>query len=426
MNGLVHRPAIASLLSLAFATGAAIGCAPDNSVKPGAPVLLKFTVVQPGGVTVTIDSSAKICAAEIVNGAACRAVAGPAVPPSSGGGAGGSGGDTGAAGSGGGGGSVAGSGGSVAGSGGGVAGSGGSNVDGGATNPDGEAGSSAGGSGGESTTGAGGSTGEVLPADVTCQNEATKIWCTCDGATDPDAPVWVCQPFTRVNGVISTFDRLLDTVPLAPGPVAYGGPGAADTVTAEVPTGAPATTVLTDYASNGSRFGLLLPHYGALYYQNFRLDGPSLFTIPETAFPSGTIVTLKLDGTMVRAKDGHTPFTTDGGLLLDGILTFATSEFSAAVVASDLIAPDMSTITVAFTNVVDPKQVEGHIAVTATPGGPVPITVGAIDSNTIGVTPVDPWPAAATLTFTIDATTPNVLGQTLGSAITGTVMTDAN
>ena len=180
MNGSVHRPAIASLLSLAFATGVGLGCAPDNSVKPGAPVLLKFTVVQPGGVTLTIDSSAKICATEVVNGAACRAVAGPAVPPSSGGGAGGSGGDTGTAGSGGGtagsGGSAAGSGGSLAGSGGSAAGSGGSDADGGVTNPDAAAGtggssaggssaggSSAGGSAGESATGAGGSTGGTSP-----------------------------------------------------------------------------------------------------------------------------------------------------------------------------------------------------------------------------------------------------------------------
>jgi hypothetical protein len=405
MNGLVHRPAIASLLFLAFATGVTIGCAPDNSVKPGAPVLLKFTVVQPGGVTLTIDSSAKICATTVVDGAACRAVAGPAVTPSSGGGSGGSGGDTGTAGS---------SGGSVAGSGGGsVAGSGGGSVAG--SGGGAPSGSSAGGSGG-------GGEVEIIPADVNCQNETTKIWCTCDGNTNPDAPVWVCQPL-RVTGVISTFDRLLDTTPLKPGPLAYGGEGAADTVTAAV--GGTATPVLTDYTSNGSPFGLLLPLFGAYYYQNFRLDGPSLFTIPDTAFPSGAIVTMTLNGEMVRAKDGKTPFTTDGGLLLDGILTFATSAFSAAVMA-DAIAPDITTVAVTFTNLVDPAEVEGHITVTAAPGGPVPITLGAIDGNTIGVTPVTAWPAGATLTFTIDATTPNVLGQTLGTAITGTVMTAAN
>ena len=229
------------------------------------------------------------------------------------------------------------------------------------------------------------------------------------------APVWVCQPFSRVTGVISTFDRLLDTTPLAAGPLAYGGEGAADTVTAEASTGA-ATPVLTDYTSNGSPYGLLLPFFGAYYYQNFRLDGPSLLTIPEAAtFPSNAVITLTLDGTKVRAKDQTTPFTANGELLLDGRLTFTTSAFSAAVVASDLIAPDMSTVAVTFTNLVDPTQVEGHITVTAAPGGPVAITLGAIDGNTIGVTPVGTWPASATLTFTIDATTPNVLGQTLGA-----------
>ena len=227
-----------------------------------------------------------------------------------------------------------------------------------------------------------------------------------------------------MTGVISTFDRLLDTTPLAPGPVAYGGVGAAETVTAAASPGG-ATPVLTDYTSNGFPVGLLLPLFGAYYYQNFRLDGPSLFTIPEMAFPSDAIVTLKLTGTLVRAKDGKTPFTGDGELLL-GILSFATSAFEGAVVASDLIAPDMSTVAVTFTNLVDPTQVEGHITVTAAPGGPVPITLGAIDGNTIGVAPVTTWPAGATLTFTIDATTPNVLGQTLGTAITGTVMTAAN
>jgi hypothetical protein len=238
------------------------------------------------------------------------------------------------------------------------------------------------------------------------------------------APVWVCQPFSQVNGVISTFDRLLDTTLLKPGPIAYGGEGAAETVTAEASPGG-ATPVLTDYTSNGSPFGLLLPFFGAYYYQNFRLDGPSLFTIPDGAFPSDAIITLTLDGNIVRAKDGHTPFTGDGPLLLDGSLSFTTGAFSAAVVASDLIAPDMTTVAVTFTNLVDPTQVEGHITVTATPGGPVPIMLGAIDGNTIGVAPLGNWPASATLTFTIDATTPNVLGQTLGTAITGTVMTDA-
>ncbi len=347
MNRMSHCPAIGSLFALALTAAAAAGCAPDNSVEPGAPVLTKFIIVQPSYARTTIDATAIVCPARAVTGDPCL-------------------------------------------------------------------------------TGDDEATVDVVEvADGLCQQETTHDWCSCDAATDPMAPVWACGGFDNVRGIAAVFDRLLDPVPLAIGPVP--AEGATDTVTASVSGAAPATTLVTDYASNGSPTGLLLPFFAYYYYMNFRLDGPSLLTAPEVAFPSGTTVTLTIDPTLVRGKDG-TPFTGAGPLLMDGILTFNTSAFAAGAVSPDMVSPSMvpTMLTVAFNNVVNADDVAAHVTVTSSTTGAIPVTVANVDPSTIGITPAAAWPASATLTVVIDATTPNALGQPLGAAVTATVTTSAN
>ena len=349
MTRLFHCPAIGSLLAVAVVAAGTTGCAPDNDVKPGAPVLTKFVLVQQGYAHTNIDSSAGLCPTAVTTGAACIAADDPG-------------------------------------------------------------------------------TEVVEVPDTMCQQEASHDWCQCDASGA--APVWACGPFDGVRAVVAVFDRLLDPTPLSAGPAAPPDSGASDTVMLSLSAGAPDTTLLTDYTSNGSASGLLLPFFAYAYYMNYRLDGPSLFTVPSTTFPSGATVTLKLNPLNVRAKDGTTPFTGDG-LLADGTLSFTTPDFGASVPPA-AIAPDTSPVFVIFNNLVNVDDVASHITLTSSTG-PVAVTIGTIDTDptratTISIQPAGDatWPAGATLTIKVDATTPNVLGQTLGAEVTGMVTTSAS
>src|SRR4051812_39879216 len=77
MTRLFSCPAIGSLLAVALLAAGATGCAPDNDVKPGAPVLTKFVLVQHGHEHTTIDSSAVLCATAVTSGGACVAADDP-------------------------------------------------------------------------------------------------------------------------------------------------------------------------------------------------------------------------------------------------------------------------------------------------------------------------------------------------------------
>jgi hypothetical protein len=335
MNRSFPRPAIASLIALAVGAAAASGCAPDNDVKPGAPQLTKFIILQNGYSMLAIDPSTMACAAAAVTGAACVA----------------------------------------------------------ADNPD---------------------TAEIETPDAMCQQADTLDFCQCDGS-DAANPVWACAPVAAVRGFASIFDRLLDPTTLAIGPATPPDLGSTTNVTAMATPGG-AVDLLTDYASNGTPTNLVLPLFAVGYYMNFRLDGPSLFTVPVApAFPSGATITVSLNGAEIRAKDGVTPFTGDG-LLKDGVITFSTAPFSAAVNPVE-IAADMTSLFVTFTNVVDPTAIEGHITVLSPTNTPLAIMTSAMDSATIVITPVDNWPEGK-LTVIVDASTKDVLDEALGSTVT--------
>jgi hypothetical protein len=263
-------------------------------------------------------------------------------------------------------------------------------------------------------------TPDVEMPDGLCQQLDTHEWCHCDASGA--SPMWACEGLSNVRGVVSIFDRLLDPTPLAVGPPVDSG--SATTVTGETTPGGTAD-LQTDYASNGSAEGLLMPFVAYYYYDNFRFfGGPSLLTVPKaTAFPSSATVMMALNAQEVRAKDG-TPFT-GAGLLQDGMLSFTTAKFAANPMLPDMIAADQTELDIVFTNAVDPATIEGHISAVSPMAGLVPITTGPVNSSTIGVKPVDKWPPGP-LTIVVDASTPDVLGEVLGTAVTATVTVVGN
>jgi hypothetical protein len=253
--------------------------------------------------------------------------------------------------------------------------------------------------------------------DTLCRDVAASHWCNCvpDNA-DPMMRMgtWNCDPFVGVISVIAIFDRLLDTAPLDLDDPANSP---ADIATATAGTAATAVPVLTDYGSNGSPTGLVIPLFAQAFLGNFRTEGPSLFTVAEAGFPSASTITTRLNSDKVLAKDGTTPFVGKGALL-DGIVKFATAAFTATVTPPDTSAMSMdtNTVTVSFSNVVDVATVTPHVTATVN-GAAAAITVAQVNEVTLAITPVVPWPAASMVTITVDAATPSLSGETLGAAV---------
>jgi hypothetical protein len=259
--------------------------------------------------------------------------------------------------------------------------------------------------------------------DTLCRNVAAGHWCNClaDAAdTTGMMGTWNCDPFGGVVQVVAIFDRLLDTTPLDPG----DEPALTDVAmaTAGASTAVP---VLTDYGSNGSPKGLVIPLFAVFGAGNFRTEGPSLLTVPASSFPSDTGVTVALNKSKVLAKDGTTPFVGTGALL-DGIVKFATAPFAVSLVAPADLGPmsaDPNTVTVAFTNLVaDVDAVTMHAHATVN-GAAAAITVAPVNEATMAISPVDPWPAGATVVVTLDPGVTSVAGDTLATAATLTFMT---
>jgi hypothetical protein len=341
------RTHIASL-GLAVASLAGTACAPDQSVKPGAPELFAYYVIQAGPTPTKILPKTPDCPTPAA-GATCRPM--PPMPEE---------------------------------------------------------------------------------PDTLCRDVAASHWCNCiaDG-TDPTMGAWNCDPFVGVISVIAIFDRLLDTAPLDP-----DEPANSPTDIAMATVGAStAFPVLTDYGSNGSPTGLVIPIFAQFFLGNFRTEGPSLFTVPESSpsFPSGAAITVSLNADKVLAKDGTTPFVGTGALL-DGVVKFATAPFGATLTPPDLTATSMDpiTVTASFTNLVDgdlpdqmvmdPDDVAKHVTATVN-GAAAVVAVANVNDVTVAITPMTPWPAGATVVVTLDATTPSRLGETLGAPVTLTFMT---
>jgi hypothetical protein len=262
-------------------------------------------------------------------------------------------------------------------------------------------------------------------ADTLCRQLAEKNFCNCvTDMADPPVSTWDCPPLANVTTVIAIFDRLLDTEPLMnPDPSMPGAEvGLVDFADVSAGAGAPAFETITDYSSSGTPMGLVTV-LGGLFFGNHRLAGPSLVTAANPAFPSGTSVTVRLDGAKVRAKDGRTPFT-GSGLLQDGEVSFTTAAFAASITVPDpTMLAMMPDVTIAFTAAV-PDTIVDHVHVTSN-GAPFTAVDIVPHGTTVTVTPTTAWPAGATIVVSVDATAENVLHQTISSAASEMFMTAA-
>ena len=323
--------------------GAAAACTPNQGVKPGAPELIEFTIVQGGTTPTTVRPDTPDCKTGIVSGDACFP------------------------------------------------------------------------SGRMADAADGGTLDADVPPDGLCRlaSATTNNWCTCvaDGM-DPNVGTWNCDPFANVTAVIAVFDRLLDTAPFDPGTAPVTG------VMTTSATGVSATVdIQADYSATGDPHGLVFNLYGP-FFGNFRGDGPSLFGAPDPEFPSGATVMVSLQADKVHAKDGKTPYA-GSGQLLGGTLVFTMAPFSAVLSPPDAMAMNPNAVTLSFTNMADPGS---HVTATAN-GTPVVIELATGDGgSTYAVTPMGggAWPAGATIVVTVDATTTNLLGQTIAAAATVT------
>jgi Bacterial Ig-like domain len=235
-------------------------CSPDQSVKPGAPVLTQLTILENGSTPTNITSDLVACKADTKTGDVCFVA---------------------------------------------------DNVVEGQT---------------------------VDAMDATCKlNDAD--WCRCTGdASMSPMGTWNCDPFSPMSVVIATFDRLLDTDPIDPGDAGFRTDIA--TLTA-VPTPAKPIEADTDYSSTGSDKGVVFNVFGPMFFGNYRSGGPSLEVVGSPALETGATISIQLQGSSVRAKDGKTPFT-GSGFLKDGTLSFKTAAFSASITVPTQPPPDAS------------------------------------------------------------------------------------
>lgn len=367
------------VLGLTTALALVGACAPNNSVKPGAPVLTEISIIENAGATITVVTpTTGDCPTGTNEGGSCDPTAFPAceasnvlchcVPPAM------------------------------------------------------------------TTSSAPSVTSDAAPPEAgTSDAGASDAGATKDSGADGAAAstltgTWSCS-FAPTAVVLYTFDRLLDTKPFI---TDAGGQSNAALAPVFVPAPATPVSLTGDYAPNGSPDLLIFKAY------SLRAAGPSLLFAGAPTLPTGTAVTITLDKTNVRAKDGRTPFT-GMNLLLDGAISFVTQSFSATVVtppppepvgdaaASTDVVPDMTAATVTFNNTVCPQLADGtfdktaiskHITVTSVPAIPAAVTfdLACVDGSNVSVTPHPTWPASSMITISVDAAAADILGDTLGAA----------
>lgn len=251
-----------------------------------------------------------------------------------------------------------------------------------------------------------------------------------DAASDAAAPLggtWNCDPFAPTSVALFVFDWLLDTAPLDPGDA--GGLTNIATTTL-VPTPPQPVTVVGDYAANGSPNEVVFP---PPVLEDFRANGPSLLFAGDPTLPVGTTLSVTLDPNKVRAKDGKTAFT-GTGFFAAGSLTYSTAAFTASIatppttplpadagtcaVPPTTVTPDKTPVTITFNNLVDPTAIGTHVTITAnTVAGPIAFTPTSADGLTVSLTPTDKWPASATISITLDATATDLDGDALGAPV---------
>jgi hypothetical protein len=392
------------VLGLTAALALAGACTPSNSVKPGAPVLVSLSIVESGGATITtVTPTTGFCTGAPQEGGPCDPVADavcesvtthnlcrcvPPPPPTSPPPA----------------------------------------TDAGASDAARPDGSSA-----------------VSDAAAVSDASASDAAATKDSGADAASTLtgtWTCS-FAPTAVVLYTFDRVLDTNTFMANDAGSLLNAALPPVFVPAP---PSSVSLTgDYAPNGS------PDLFIFHYYGYRGNGPSLLFAGAPALPTSSAVTITLDKNNVLAKDGRTAFT-GMNLLLDGAISFVTQPLSVAVTtpppppkAADAgadaaaptdVVPDMTAATATFNNIVCPQlpngkfdamKIKEHITASSVPTGsptttlptPVDVDVAAMDGLNVAVTPHTTWPASSDITIFVDATAADILGDQLGSVITG-------
>jgi hypothetical protein len=394
----IERPILVGLAAALATLGAA--CSPNQSVKPGAPVLTEIDIVE-NPYTATNVTSIPSNVADCPTGAA-----------SDGGGA------------------------------------------------------SDGGAGATTAAMTGGMCDPTVPI---CRQVSAKNWCRCVANTPPSPPpastctdagtpdaaaagadaavdagssdaaaplggTWNCDPFAPNSAALFVFDRLLDTAPFDTGD-GGGSPNVATTMISPTPPHPVAVTV--DYTPNGSPNEIIFPLLG-----DFRSDGPSLLFAGEPATPAAATVTVTLDPTKVRAKDGKTAFT-GTGFFKDGSLIYTTAAFAGSITAPPTtplaadagacaippttVTPDKTPATITFNDLVDPTAIAALVTITATPvTGPIAFKATSTDGLNVSITPTDDWPASATITITLDPTATDLDGDAVGAVMPATFTTSAS
>lgn len=250
-------------------------------------------------------------------------------------------------------------------------------------------------------------------------------------AADAAAPLggtYDCSPFSPNSAALFVFDRLLDSALLAP-----GDSGALTTVATTTTTPMPAgLSFTTDYNSNGSPNEIIFPLLG----DNLN-DGPGLLFAGSPELPGDAVVSITLDPTKVRAKDGVTPFAA-GSPVVNGSLAYTTAPFSNSVSSEPTppalpadagvctpapmtVAPDMTPVVITFNEAIDPTVLEAHVVAKSMGNAAgstlvtVPVTATTKDNMNVTITPVANWPADSAISVSFDGTTPNLVGDKLGT-----------
>jgi hypothetical protein len=172
----------------------------------------------------------------------------------------------------------------------------------------------------------------------------------------------------------------------------------------------------------------ITPLFATFFSGNFRDHGPSVYGMPDPAFPSSAAVTVTLQPGQLRSKGGE-PFTASG-LLQSGMVSFTMPAFTGSVVPADAMHPDPSVL---FTNyVADEKDAQGnpnpnfignHIKVTADGADITAQVVFTVSPAAVTISPnpmtLMAWPTGKVIVIDVDASTVNALGQVIDAAQTG-------
>jgi len=277
MKRLFPRAVPEALFALLLVGG---GCSPSSDVKPGAPVLTMLSIVDPSGTRLDITAAAAECAMGVKEGDSCDpavdmlchtaafdwcncvAVPEQPAPPCSA---------------------------DVP-----DAGAADGPAEGGAGDASSDTTANAATDAGADSAAADASEAGTGDASNSEAGDASNSEAGDAGAVAAPHGTWSCPAFSPLSKVVATFDRLLDTVPLAPADDKQSGRD--DLASASVKTPVmPTPTTLTDYTPNGSTGGLIFKLFG----EN---PGPNLRIVPQPAWPASNTITVALSKGRVLAR----------------------------------------------------------------------------------------------------------------------------